>query len=133
MPTSPRPATMTVFTGSRGPAARANHRCWSAAPGPYSSSSRRPTRPPRWMPRAHRVGRPSCVGDSNDGAPDGPEGVAEVAGGRSALDHRLVEAARPAEVLGHDLTVLGVGGVQPAPDRLGREAPVREGAHELPT
>ena len=64
--------------------------------------------------------------------PDGPEGVAEVPGRGAALDHRLVEAARAPEVLGHDLAVLGVGRVQPAPDRLGREAPVRERAHERP-
>ena len=104
-PVSPRPTTRTEVTGSRVPAAPANRRSF-AARGPFPAPGPRHSRPPRSRRRAGRAGRPSSDAGVYRPTPDGEERVAAMARRRPAVDDRLLETARPAEVLGDDVAVL---------------------------
>ena len=135
MPTSPSPATRTVFTRGSSPEVgalqlappTAGRRHRALAADLHDDA----TPPPRWRRRARHAGRPSCVGESNDGGPHGPEGVAESA--RPACGARSRARSKPPARRKYSATISQCSSsedVQPAADRLGREAAVRERAHE---
>ena len=121
------------LTGSRDPAARASRRS-SAGPGPCPGRA-----PPRHDDHGDRGHEEAALeglhagGESTDGAPTRPRAGRRNA--RRASARSTTGSSQPPARRKYSATISPcccVGRAQPAADRLGREAPVRERAHERP-